>query len=130
MRSLARLGAFQAQAEAMMVDSCTIRRVTGTTTNPTTLEVVPTYATIYSGKCRVQLRDTAATQAEAGELNHAAVRTIVQVPMTVTGVAVDDEVLIAASLDADLVGRTFRVRGLFHKTHATARRIECEETQS
>ena len=32
--------------------------------------------------------------------------------------------------DADLIGRLFRVRDLAHKTHATARRVQCEEVTS
>jgi hypothetical protein len=51
--------------------------------------------------------------------------------MAVTGIASDDLVTITASLlDADLVGRTFRVRELGHKSHMTARRVQLEEVTS
>lgn len=117
-------------AAALMVDTCTIRRVTGRPVNPITLKIAPTYETIYTGVCRVQLRDTAAGQPEAGDHSSTTVRTIVSVPMSVTDVRVDDEVVVASSGDADLVDRVLRVRSLFHKTHATARRLECEEVQA
>jgi len=130
MRAVARLGAMQARADSLMTDTCTIKRQSGTAMNATTLAMEPTYTTIYSGKCRVQLRDTVATQPDAGERAHAIVRTILQVPVSVTGVLVDDVVTITASADADLATRTLRVRSAFHKTHATARRLECEEIQA
>jgi len=120
----------QAEVEALMTDTCTIKRQTGTALNATTLAMEPTYTTLYTGKCRVQLRDTVATQPDAGERAHAIVRTIVQVPVATTGVRVDDVVTVTASADADLTGRAFRVRSTFHKTHATSRRLECEELQA
>jgi len=130
MRAVARLGAMQARADSLMTDTCTIKRQAGTAMNATTLAMEPTYTTVYSGKCRVQLRDTVATQPDAGERAHATVRTILQIPVSVTGVKVDDTVTITASADADLTTRTLRVRSVFHKTHATARRLECEEVQA
>ena len=55
----------------------------------------------------------------------------VQVPMSVTGLAVGDVVTVTASaLDPDLVGRHFWVKDLAHKTHMTARRLGCEEVTS
>ena len=59
------------------------------------------------------------------------VRLVVQLPMSVTGVAAEDEVLLTASAhDADLTGRTFIVSDLANKTHASARRIGIEERTS
>lgn len=113
-----------------MVDTCTIRRVTGESMNATTLAMTPTYSTVYTGRCRVQLRDAQAANPDAGEHGFVVGRTIVQVPVSATGVQINDEVVLSASVDADLVGRVLRVRGLFHKTHASARRLECEEVQA
>lgn len=126
----AELPFLRSEIEALMVDTCTIRRKNGPgVPDPVTLKITPTYDVVYSGKCRVQLRDTVATRPDAGERLATVVRTILQVPVSVTGVEVGDEVLMVTSADPDLVGRTLRVRSLFHKTHATSRRFECEETQ-
>jgi hypothetical protein len=118
-------------AEALMVDTCTVQRQTGSTTNDTTGVVTPTYSTIYTGKCRVQQRVPVSKPADVGQAHVWLQRLELQVPMSVTGIASDDLVTITASLlDADLVGRTFRVRELGHKTHMTARRVQLEEATS
>jgi hypothetical protein len=53
----------------------------------------------------------------------------VQLPVVGTeGLKVGDEVLMTAAVhDADLVGRTFLVHDLAHKSEATARRVSCTE---
>ena len=55
----------------------------------------------------------------------------VQLPMTVTGLRVSDEITIDTSAhDPDLVDRVFLVRDLAHKSHATARRVQVTEKTS
>lgn len=119
----------QAAAEASMVDTCTIRRVTGTTDDPDTGYGVKTYLSPnpYTGKCRVQQGIAQAAEDDAGEDFQLRLRLVVQLPVTVVGVEIGDEVTITASRDLDLVGRTFLVRDLFHKTDETARRIGVTE---
>jgi len=117
----------QAAAVASMVDTCTIRRVTGTSTNQDTGVITPAYTTVYAGKCRTQQRASIARQHDAGEDQELLLMLEVQIPMAVTGVLVGDEVLISASRDADLIGRSFLVRELAHKTDASARRIGVTE---
>ncbi len=118
-------------AERLMVDTCTIRRSVSTSTDPNSGDITPTYATIYGGKCRVQQPSVDARSADAGEAYLLMLRLSVQVPMTVAGVRAGDEVLInSAVFDPDLPGRTFVVRELAHKTHATARRLGVEEKTS
>jgi hypothetical protein len=121
----------RAAAERMMVDSCTIRRRTGESTAPDG-NVTPTYLSPdpYTGRCRVQQRTAAATPADAGEAYALMLSLEVQVPMSVVGVQADDEVTITASVDPDLVGRTFLVRALAHATHKTARRLQVVERTS
>lgn len=116
-------------AELGMVDACTIRRVTGVATDQTTGVRTPTYLSPdpYTGKCRVQQALAQAAQHDAGEDFLLLLRLEVQLPMSVTGLEVNDQVTITASRDADLVGRVFLVRDLFHKTDATARRIQVIE---
>ena len=51
----AELPYLRAQAESLMVDEVTVERPTGESTpDPVTLEQVPVYAQVYSGKGRVQ----------------------------------------------------------------------------
>jgi len=53
---------------------------------------------------------------------------VVQLPIDATVYAVNDRVTVtAATLDPALVGRTFTVTSLTTKTHATMRRLICEE---
>lgn len=122
------------RAESLMVDACTISR-TDPEAAPVWNEATmgydpPAGSTVYTGRCRVQLRDTMASTPEAGERVVVVQRAVVQVPMTVTGVRVGDVVTVtSAAHDPDLVGNVYRVRSLFAKTHATARRLEVEEAQ-
>jgi hypothetical protein len=121
----------RAAAERLMVDTCTIRRKTGETTDPDTGHTTPTYATVYSGKCRFQQGDPQATRQDAGEASLLMLAMTVQVPMSVVGVQAEDEVLpTATAYDPDLLGRTFLVKALHHKTHATSRRLGLEERTS
>lgn len=120
-------------AEALMVDQCAIRRRTGESTDPVSGVVTPTYATIYAGRCRVQQPGTGAQAREEspGEQYALLLRLEVHVPMSVTGIEADDEVVITASEhDPDLVGRVMIVRDLAHKSHATARRLGVQERTS
>lgn len=114
-----------------MVDTCTIRRRTGEATNAETGQIIPTYATLYSGKCRIQQQKEGSVPQNAGEAYIRMLPLQVQLPMSVTGLAVGDEVTVDASVhDGDLPGRVFIVRDLAHKSHATARRVTCEERTS
>lgn len=113
-----------------MVDTCTIRRVTGETTDVDGV-ITPTYLALYSGVCRVQQKQPYAERKDAGEAYLLALRLEVQLPMTVTGLEPDDELTIVTSLmDADLPGRVFVVRDLAHKTEASSRRVQCQEITS
>jgi hypothetical protein len=117
----------QAFAEEGMVDTCTIRRRTGETTDENSGTTTPTWADLYAGKCRVQQAIAQAAQHDAGEDYLLQLRLEVQLPMTVTGVKVGDEITIVTSRDPDLPGRAFLVRDLFHKTDASSRRVGVTE---
>lgn len=120
----------RALAESLMVDACTITRLTGETTNEDTGVVTPTTSTVYTGRCRVQQSQLGADSvpSDPGEAYVRLVAFEVQLPMSVLGLRVQDVVTITASaLDPDLVGRQFNILGLAHKTHATARRIQVQE---
>lgn len=118
----------RAAAEALMVDTCTLRRRSGETTDPDTGEVTGTYTDVYDGPCRVQQAGTQAGAEEPGEAYVLMLRLEVQLPMSVTGLEVGDEIEITASVhDPDLVGRVFLIRDLAHATHKTARRVQVTE---
>lgn len=114
-----------------MVDACSIRRRTGESTDDDG-NVVPTYGEpLYSGKCRIQQPNAQAAQADVGEDYLLLLRIEVQLPMSVTGLEVGDEITVTASRhDPDLPGRVFVVRDLAHKSHATARRVGVTERTS
>lgn len=118
----------RAAAEAGMVDSCTIRRVTSSTSDPDTGVETPTWAQLYAGQCRVQQATAQAQREDIGEDHLLLLRLEVQLPMTVVGLEVGDEITVtAAASDPDLPGRVFLVHDLAHKTDATARRVQCIE---
>lgn len=114
-----------------MVDTCVIRRRTGETTDPNTGQTTPTYSTVHTGKCRVKMTTTLSVNPsqdrETGQQSITVTQMLLQVPFSVTGIQVEDEVEITASLDPDLVGRKLRVDGPFGQTHATMRRYLVEE---
>lgn len=118
----------RAAAEALMVDMCTIRRKTNPVTSTVDGSVTWTTTTVYSGKCRFQQQSVDARTEDSGEAFVHLLRLDLQLPISVTGVQVLDEVTCDTSaLDPDLPGRVFLVRDLAHKTHATARRVRVEE---
>lgn len=111
-----------------MVDTCTIRRENGTTMDPLSGTETSTYGDVYTGKCRFQAARAEAVEHDAGEDFLLLLRAELQLPMSVTGLAVGDVVTCTSSVsDPDLPGRAFRIRDLFHKTDATARRVQLME---
>ena len=113
-----------------MVDTCTIRRVTGQATDADG-NITPTYTALYSGVCRVQQQQPYAERHDAGQAYLLLLRLEVQLPMTVVGLQPDDLLTVVTSvMDADLPGRVFVVRDLAHKTDASSRRIQCQEVTS
>jgi hypothetical protein len=116
-------------AQALMVDTCTIRHQVSTSTSPLDGHTYPQYETVYSGQCRVQQALAQGARVEAGEVEPVLLRLEVQLPVVGTeGLERGDLVTITTCVhDADLVDREFRIRDLHHKTHATARRIQVEE---
>lgn len=116
------------KAEALQVDTCTIKRRTGETTDLDTGVVTPTYTTVYSGKCRLKLAVATARPEDVGQAQVFMQHPILSLPATTTGVQVDDVVTITASaLMPSLVGRVFHVRGLAGSSHMTAARFEVME---
>lgn len=122
----------RAAAEALMVDSVTITRVTGTTTDPDTGVVTPTTATVYAGRTKIQQSEVPTGEPRnLGEASILVVRLELHLPVSATGVRIDDVAIVTASvLDPDLVGRRFVIRSVAHKTWLTARRCDIAEVTS
>lgn len=128
MSRAALLARARAAAQRGMADTCTIRRQSGETRDDTSGTVTPTYSQLYAGPCRVQQQLAQSQQHDAGEDYLLLLRLEVQLPMTVVGLRVGDEVTITAAVyDPDLPGRVFLIRDLAHKTDASARRVQCTE---
>lgn len=119
----------QRAAEAGMADTCTIRRVAAEV-NDADGHITPGYTSLYSGVCRVQQSLAQADQHDVGQDYQLLLRLTVQLPVTVVALEVEDEITITASRDADLVGRVFLIRDLFHKSDLTARRVGVTERTS
>jgi len=116
-------------AESLMVDACIIDRPTGEPVlNVTTGQMETTYAPVYEGRCRAQDVGTQAGSPNAGEHQFVIVGHVIQLPIDATVYAVGDRVrMTVATLDPALVGRTLTVTSLTTKSHATMRRLICEE---
>lgn len=121
----------RAAAERLMVDACTVTRVTGTTSDGETGRITETLATIYSGKCRIRQRAATGSRTDVGEASVVQVGYELQLPMSATAVRVEDRVTVTASvLDASLVGRRWHVSSEAAGSHLTARRLQITEVDS
>jgi hypothetical protein len=121
----------RAAAEAIMLDACTITRLTGPEgeMDPETglREPAPTI-TVYSGKCKVQTYEPHESAKESGDHVFTEQRYHLHLPIGAGPVAVNDIATVtAASADAGLVGRSYRIAGLHHKSLATAQRLLVDE---
>lgn len=121
----------RSRVRTLMVDTCTIRRPVSVTTDDLSGVVTTNYSTVYTGPCRVQMSGTGAMgqRTDVGEASVVVLRAELQLPVTTsTGVRRGDEMTLSTSTnDPDLLGRTWRIHDLAHKTHATARRLQIEE---
>lgn len=118
-------------AENLMLDTCTVKRVTGTSTDDNTAAVTPTYSTVYSGLCKLQ-RPAAAGRRDIAEDSVAVAPLELHLPISGSaGIQTDDVVTVTASqLDADNVGKVFRIAGPARGTFRTARRLPVTEVTS
>lgn len=110
-----------------MLDTCTVVRVTGRSTNTTTGIVTPTTASLYSGACRYRAGNQSQT-GEAGAHAFTLVPAEVHVPVGAFVPAVGDKVTITASAtDAGNVGRVLTVTARPSGAQTSALRIPVEE---
>ena len=132
----AELPALRAQAESLMVDTCTITSGAATRTYDTNTRTTTTTegATIYSGKCRVQVTDSVTTTGEnVGEQLVITERVTISIPVNAVPVPLNSVITITAVADISdptLVDRKYRVTGSHAGTHKTARRLPCEQVSA
>lgn len=118
--------ALAAQYMAYTGTTVTVSRNTGAL-DPVTFEPVPTV--LYTGTARVQTYEPVQLATEVGGGSATVQRYAVHLPVDSYVPAVDDVVTVTAcALDANLVGRVFKVRGLLHKSAATAYRLVVDDT--
>lgn len=122
------LPVFRAEAESLMLDTCTITRPGEPVTDPETGGVTNSAETVYSGKCKVQSKDSATSSPEAGEHTFTVVSRQVHIPANAADVRDGDVVTITASrLNAFTVGKQYRVSGFTPDTFDTAFRLPVKE---
>jgi hypothetical protein len=112
-----------------MVDECEIHApATSGPMDPNTGTATTTPgALVYRGRCRVQTYEAHESNPSSGQHTWSVQRYSVHIPATVD-VPIDHLVTITASvLDANLVGRRYRVAGHLHKSMATANRLVIDE---
>ena len=115
-------------AESLMLDACTITRPGEVVTDPNTGDVTNTSTTVYSGKCKVQSKDSATSSPEAGEASFTVVSRQVHIPANAADIRDGDVVTITASrLNAFTVGKQYRVEGFTPDTFDTAARLPVKE---
>jgi hypothetical protein len=121
----------RAFAKARMLDTCAVTRPGAPTTDPDTGVVTPTTTTIYTGKCRIRQAVVMDRPLESGQAQRYVQHSILSVPIASPVLLTDDIVTFTASaLTANLVGRTWHVRGVSGDTDATAARYEVIEVTS
>jgi len=124
-------------AEALMIDTCEVRRPGGQTTDPDTGEVSTSGPVVYGpespekGKCKVQQTIAQSSKPEAGGLVFTVQDARIDFPVSAGPFHVNDVATLKTSeLDPQLVGRMFRIVEVFHKSMATAQRTRVEEITS
>lgn len=126
-------------AEAIMLDACVIRRVSGPpgpvdaegNRTPAPREVVyplPGADAPVDGRCKIQTFEPYESNRDSGGHVFTEQRYSLHLPVGAGPIHVDDEVeIVTAVSDPQLVGRTYRVAGRHNKSLATAQRFPMEE---
>jgi len=117
----------QAEAESLMIDQCTVSRMTGEqVTDPITGVVTDEAVEVYAGKCKIQSRTAMANEPTAGGHKFTIEQLAVHFPIT-TVFELDDVVTVtAAQLDPNLIGLKLRLSESPRGTIRTANRWNAE----
>lgn len=107
-----------------MVDKCRITSPGTPVTDPTTGNVTTARTLVYEGKCKVQSKDSAVSNPEAGEHSFTVVSRQVHIPFEAADVRDGHEVeIIESLLDRFAVGKVYRVQGFAPDSFDTAYRM-------
>lgn len=111
-----------------MVDTCRITAPGDVVTDPETGEVATERTPVYEGKCKVQSKDSAVSNPEAGEASFTVVSRQVHIPVNAAEIKDGYEVEITASLlNSFTVGKVYRVEGFTPDSFDTAYRLPVKE---
>lgn len=115
-------------AERNMLDTCTITRPGTPVTDPDSGEVTNPSTVIYTGPCKVQSKDSATSNPEAGEATFTVVSRQVHIPANSADVQDGDVITITASrLNLFTAGKQYRVSGFTPDSFDTAARMPVKE---
>lgn len=126
--SLATLGG-RMLAESLMLSTCTITRVTGSTVDDATGLVTDTTATVYTGVCELKFPDTQSRYLSAGGQQLSDQQPVLKLPVGADSALVlpDDVAVITANqVDAAQVGVKVHIAGQHFKQFQTAYRFPVE----
>ena len=116
------------EAEALMVDACTIDRPGEVVTDPETGNVTNSTVPVYAGKCKVQSKNSATATPDSAGATFIIVSRQVHIPANAAEVLDGDVVTITASpLNTFTVGKQYRVEGFTPDTFETAARLPVKE---
>jgi len=124
----AALPELRAQAESMMLDTCTITRSVRTWDEGTASWVdAPT--TVYTGACEVKAENVQAAEADAQGQLLIVQSLILKLPVAASVDVAPGDVatLTVCRFDPQLVGKRLRVGASHHQSFATARRLPVKE---
>ena len=111
------------QAESLMVDACTIERPGEPVTDPDG-NVTTGTTLVYSGKCKVQSKDSLVSTPDSAGASFVVVSRQVHIPAGAADVQDGDVVTVTASLLNPFgVGKQYRVEGFEPDTYDTAARL-------
>lgn len=120
----------RALAETLMVDTCTVTRQSGTTTDSVTLAETATYGPVWSGPCRIQRGRGQIRDVTGGGVEYGVGVIVAQLPIAAAGIRRGDRIEVTAvggGTDPALAGLVATVQEDLSKTHATRRTLICEE---
>ena len=116
------------EAEALMLDSCDVMRPGEPVTDPETGVVTDSTTPVYSGKCKVQSKDSSVATPDVAGASFVVVSRQVHIPAGVADVKNGDVITVTASLLNPFgVGKQYRGEGFTPDSYETAARIPVKE---
>lgn len=126
---LSHLAFFQAQWEGRFLDTVSVDRVTdrGTFNATTGAYDAPSSSNIFTGSALIRPRTV--RTAEFGEEQVSQEALVIFLPLTATGIDLEDQVTVTSSQDPELTGEVLTVTALDADTYKTHIEITCERPQ-